>query len=129
MDWLTLNEYSKRYQISLAALENKIRLGQIEYIFTGGAYRVKDKPLFEISPFASSKPEEGEDHLRDRVKQLKKLLIKKDQELKTLKASYEDAVHLIQWLEKDNQEMKRLFLDVRRLEQWLNEPSKPQKDY
>lgn len=118
MEWITLREYSRRYKISVSILENKIRLGQIEYIFTAGVYKLRNLPLFEQSSF---KEKVFFEDMENKIKKLKTLLDVKNKELSKLKASYEDLKNLASWLEKDNQRLKDLIVDFRKLDQWLRE--------
>ena len=121
MEWITLYEYSKKYAISMSALKNKIRLNQIEYIFTSGHYKLKNVPIYEQSVFkVSSKPQVFLDDLEDKVKEYTLRLNEKNEELQKLKADYDDLKNLIQWLEKDNQQMREIITSVERMEAWLN---------
>ena len=121
MKWITLYEYSKKYAISLSALKNKIHLNQIEYIFTSGHYKLKDAPVYEQSAFkVNTKPQVFLDNLEEKVKEYALLLNEKNKELQKLKADYDDLKNLVQWLEKDNQQMREIITSVERMEAWLN---------
>ena len=51
MKWITLEQYADRYKISLSLLKRKLQSNQLEYIFSAGRYKVKDRPLYEQSSF------------------------------------------------------------------------------
>lgn len=92
--WLTLQEYSNQHGISISTLRRKIKNHEIEHIFKAGRYLLK-APLEEE---ASLSKNELKSHY-------KKLLNKKEETIEKLKADREDLLSLLNFLEKEKQEL------------------------
>ena len=122
MKQLTLTEYAGKYKISLSLLEYKIKMNQVEYLFSKGSYFLPDRPLYEISPFSGHPSEKTfSDNLEDQVQKLKEILNQKEKELSQIKTAYEDLKNLNRWLEADNKNLKKFVSDFERLENFLKE--------
>ena len=122
MKWLSLVEYSYKYKVSVDALRKKIRLNQIEYMFVDHEYKVPDKTFFEHYP--SHSDEEIKTKLIDYENKSKDLMLKlakKDQDISQLKADYEDLKNLMQFLERENQELKDILCGIKKIEDWVSE--------
>lgn len=98
-DWLTLQEYSNRYKVSISTLRRKIKAKDVEHTFKNGRYllRASDRHL---NPETSSMSE---------LKSLYQNLLKeKDQQIQFLKTELEDLNQLVLVLEKENQQLKSI---------------------
>ena len=127
MKWIILEEYAKKYKTSLSLLKSKIRLGQVEYILTGGRYKLKDLPLYENSSLSSAPLPKNMmlEDLNSKIKDLTALVNKKTKEMNQLKANYEDLKNLSQFLEKENHELKDLLANVKKMEAFLKAKEPP----
>lgn len=45
--WLSLSDYSKKYDVSVSTLRRRIKQNACEFIFDDGRYELKDRPLSE----------------------------------------------------------------------------------
>lgn len=87
--WLSLQEYSYQKGISVSTLRRKIKNEDIVYKLKNGRYFLKadsDEQIQEKNYFANE-------------------LKKKEQEFVKLKHDYEDAIHLVHFLEAEKQEL------------------------
>lgn len=121
MKWITIEEYAYRYKVSLSSLRKKIESGQIEYQISSSKYLVKDQILLEQNLFDKEILDSPILNLEEKNKELASSLDKKNQELKTLQAEYEDLKNLVQWLEKDNQEMRYILNSLHRIDKWMKD--------
>ena len=125
MKWITIEEYAFRYKVSLSSLKKKIESGHIEYQLSSSKYLVKDRPLPEQNPFDKDTLNSPIMNLEEKNKELLSTLNKKNQELMKLHADYEDLKNLVQWLEKDNKEMRYILNSLHRIDKWMKDPETP----
>ena len=126
MKWLTIEEYAQRYNISLSLLRRKLESNQIEYIFSAGRYKVKDRPLYDQDPWAGIKAPMNPEEMTNKIKDLTLLLEKKTKQLELIKAHYEDLKNLTQWLEEENKSLRDLISNFQRMDEWIR--SSPSAD-
>ena len=101
--WLTLQDYSQKYGISIASLQEQIKNCEIEHIFKEGRYLLPDAP-------PSSYGEENS--LRELKFLYQKLLKEKEIELKKIEEQTEDLKSLVSFLEKEKRDMEELLKEV-----------------
>ena len=107
--FIPLNEYTHKYKVNVGELRRKIKLKQVEFVFSNNDYLVKDEPL-EDHYFIEYQGKQKT--LVDQEERLKKLSIElksKIEELNKLKSEHEDLKHLFQFLEKKINECRILF--------------------
>ena len=91
MEWLTLQDYSNKYKVSISTLRRRIKSRDLEYVFKKGRYLVQD----------------AEDNGRESLslKELKTLyetlLSDKDFQIQELHEAVEDLKNLVLLLEKE----------------------------
>ena len=125
MKWITIEEYTQRYKVSLSSLREKIDSGNIEYQLSSAKYFIKDQPLSEQNPFDKDILDSPIMNLEEKNKELMSALTQKHQELTKLRAEYEDLKNLVQWLEKDNKEMRYILNSLHRIDKWMKGPESP----
>lgn len=125
MKWITIEEYAQHYKVSLSSLREKIESGKIEYQLSSAKYFIKDHPLSDQNPFETEVLDAPVMNLEEKNKELTSTLNRKHQELIQLRAEYEDLKNLIQWLEKDNKEMRYILNSLHRIDKWMKDPESP----
>ena len=117
--FISLNEYTHKYKVNISELRRKIKLKQVEFVFSNGDYLVKDEPL-EDHYFVEYQGKQKT--LVDQEERLKNLSIElknKIEELNKLKSEHEDLKHLFQFLEKENKQMQDIILGVQKIDEWI----------
>ena len=99
--WLTLQEYSNKYRVSISTLRRRIKSKEIEYIFKNGKYLI----------LVSQK------HLTDREHQksfndMQNLLKEKDFQISKLKLEIEDLNQLVLLLEQEKNRLEEIDRDA-----------------
>lgn len=140
--WLSLNEYSNKYHISISTLRRRIKMGHIIFRLNGGKYFLKDLKLKEIPASkshkitAQDKIESKSQHSRQTdsliltaknweafiasQRELYRQLELKDQKISNLQNQLRDLQNLLTLLEKENKELKSLSIHEQHLEDWLD---------
>ena len=121
MKWITIEEYAYRHKVSLSSLKKKIESGKIEYHLSSTKYFIKDQPLLEEDSSDKDILNSPLMNLEEKHKELISALNKKNQELLKLRSEYEDLKNLVQWLEKDNQEMRHILNSLHRIDKWMKD--------
>ena len=101
--WLTLQEYSEKYKISLSSLKKRIKNCEMDHLFKGGRYLIQDAaPVFY-----------GEENSLRELKFLYQNLLKeKELKLKTLSEQIEDLKQLVSFLEREKLEVEGILKDT-----------------
>lgn len=121
MKWITLEEYADRYKVSLSSLKTRIESGSIEYQLSSTKYFIKDQVLPEQNTVKKQDPPLM--NLEEKHKELISAFNKKKEELQSLHAEYEDLKNLVQWLEKENKEMRYVLNSLHRIDKWMKDSS------
>ena len=119
--WVTLEEYADRYKVSLSSLKNKIADGSIEYQLSSAKYFIKDQVPPEQNTFKKQEPPLM--NLEEKHQELISTFNKQKEELRSLHAEYEDLKNLVQWLEKENKEMRYVLNSLHRIDKWMKDSS------
>ncbi len=119
--WIHLEEYADRYKISLSFLQKKVADGEIECKISSEKYLIKDQPLLEKNLSDTEILNSLPTNLEEKHKELTAALKQKNQEWVKLKAEYEDLKNLVQWLEKDNKEMRYVLNSLHRMDKWMRD--------
>ena len=122
--FIPLNEYTHKYKVSMDELRRKIKLKQVEFVFSNNDYLVKDEPL-EDHYFVEYQGKQKT--LVDQEERLKKLSVelkRKTEELNKLKSEQEDLKQLCQFLEKENKQMRDIIVGVQKIDEWIANTSK-----
>ena len=101
--WLTLQDYSEKYHISVSYLRKQIKNCEIEHIFKEGRYLLSDVPPISYGE---------ENSLRELKFLYQKLLKDKEAELKKIEEQMEDLKSLVSFLEKEKREMEELLKEA-----------------
>ena len=101
--WISLQEYSQKYNVSISILKRWIKNCEVEHIFKEGRYLLSDKP-------PSSYGEENS--LRELKFLYQKLLKEKEFELKTMEEQVEDLKSLVAFLEKERQDIEKILKEA-----------------
>lgn len=101
--WLTLQEYSNKYLVSISTLRRKIKNRDIEYSFKNGRYFLK-----------SPSKEEDLGSTEKLKKHYQELLSKKEQDFNEIKENYKDLSYLLMLLEQEKQELLK-FIEQKHL--------------
>ena len=101
--WLTLQEYSSKYKISISTLRRRIKGEEIKYNLESGRYFLQDSEEnlgIKEKDVGSFKEFQGF---------YKKLLNQKEEDVIKLKNELEDVKQLVILLEKEKQELEELI--------------------
>lgn len=101
--WLTLQEYSSKYKISISTLRRRIKNKEVKYVFESGKYLIED-----INSNLTLKDKDFSSFQNIQVS-YKKLLHQKDQEIIRLKNDLDDMKHLIIQLEQDKKKLEEIL--------------------
>ena len=98
---LTLQDYSSKYKISISTLRRRIKCQELDYIFKGGRYFIKEPEAFS----------QNIDGLRKERGFYRELLKRRNQEIKKLKEEKEDLTHLVALLEDEKAHLESLVFN------------------
>ena len=98
--WLTLQEYSNKYKVSISTLRRRIKTKEIKYNFEDGRYFLED------SENNLGIKDKDLNSFKDMQVLYKKVLEKKDEEFLKLKNELEDIKQLVRLLEKENKDLE-----------------------
>ena len=121
MKWVAIEEYADRYKVSLSSLKKRIESGSIEYHLSSTKYFIKDQILPEQNTFKNQ--DSPLMNLDEKYQELISAFNKKKEELRCLQAEYEDLKNLVQWLEKENKEMRYVLNSLHRIDKWMKDTS------
>jgi hypothetical protein len=122
--WISLMDYSNKYQVSLSTLRRRIKNHQVKYQFRAGKYYLTDKPM-NIQPEAPSEqavttheaPVVGNkvsifedsqlmhDYLGELKKAYSQVLHEKEEVIQMLREEISDLKTLVKVLESENQRL------------------------
>ncbi len=103
-EWLTLQEYSNKYKVSISTLRRRIKAREIEYTFNNGRYLIR-------ASFENSFQEKSDNTSFKELKNLyQALLDDKDREINHLKTEIEDLNQLVQFLEQEKDRLEEINL-------------------
>ncbi len=121
--WISLMDYSNKYQVSLSTLRRRIKNNQVKYQFRAGKYFLTDKPMniqpetiAEIAPEPVSIPTKGkisvyedsqlmQDYLSELKKAYSQVLHEKEEVIQMLREEISDLKTLVKVLESENQRL------------------------
>lgn len=128
--WISLMDYSNKYQVSLSTLRRRIKTNQIKFQFRAGKYFLTDKPLNiqpEVPPEmpltmnghhekSPSHPAEGKvsifedsqlmhEYLGELKKAYSQVLHEKEDVIQMLREEISDLKTLVKVLESENQRL------------------------
>ena len=101
--WMTLQEYSQKYNLSISILKRWIKNCEVEHVFKEGRYLLPDTPPSIYGE---------ENSLRELKFLYQKLLKEKELELKGLEEQVEDLKSLVSFLEKEKQDIERILKEA-----------------
>ncbi len=133
-NWLTLNEYSKKYDLSISTLRRRIKNDEARHIFEEGKYFLFDEAMVkhksvlpakanneststhqsvsEATPKTSSTNEPVMSTAQEILKELKKaymvILQEKEEQISVLKNEVADLQTLVRVLESENERLRRV---------------------
>ncbi len=109
--WITLMDYSTKYQISLSTLRRRIKNHQLKHQLKAGKYLLLDQPLdnHEEVELAiqepQTTPQEGNIYLQEIKKAYTMILQEKEEQIQILKDEVADLKTLVNVLESENQRL------------------------
>ena len=95
-NWLTLQEYSVKYKVSISTLRRRIKAQDLEYKFKNGRYLIKEEE-------SGQQLKEGRS-FQELQSLYQKILIEKEDRINKLEGELEDAKNLLRLLEGENSE-------------------------
>ncbi len=101
--WLTLQEYSNKYKISISTLRRRIKTRDIEYTFNNGRY------LLRASSENFSKGKMEQTSFKELKDLYQGLLDDKDREIDRLKTEMADLNQLVQFLEQEKDRLEEIY--------------------
>ena len=116
--FIPLNEYIHKYTVSMNELRRKIKLKQVEFVFSKGDYLVKDEPLEDHYFIEYQGKQKTLVNQEERLKKLSVQLKEKIKELHQIKLEYADLKNLFQFLEKENKQMRDIILGLQKIDEW-----------
>ena len=116
--FIPLNEYTHKYTVSMDELRRKIKLKQVEFVFSNGDYLVKDEPLEDHYYVEYRGKQKTLVDQEERLKKLSMQLKEKIEELHQIKSEYADLQNLFQFLEKENKQMRDIILGLQKIDEW-----------
>ena len=130
--WLSLTEYSQKYNISISTLRRRIRAGSITVKLEEGKYFIVDEqqsvPINQDQDLKTPvKKEENVqrqgsfiDKLLNTQQELYRLITQKDKKIENLQSQISDFNTLVALLEKENSKLKNQLEQEKKIEEWLN---------
>ena len=133
--WLSLTEYSQKYNVSISTLRRRIRANAITVKLEEGKYFIEDKQqdvageqdqgVETQSVETPRKKNTGKetsfiDKLLNTQQELYQLLKQKDNKIKTLQIQISDFNTLVELLEKENFTLKNQLEREKKTEEWIS---------
>ena len=99
-EWLTLQEYSNKYKVSISTLRRKIKARDIEYTFKNGRY------LLCVSSEDSFSEKEEQTSFKELKGLYRNLLSEKDKQIEELTIKIADLNQLVYFLEQEKNHLE-----------------------
>ena len=126
LGWLTLNDYSHKYRVSLSTLRRKIKSNAIEHRLEDGKYWLKDSAV-PSNPAAQEAHKETQDKALLSMNQLMQeikaayvaVLHEKEIQITELKEEIADLKTLVKVLESENERLQTHISESAPIDSWL----------
>lgn len=115
-NWISLMDYSNKYQVSMSTLRRRIKNDQVGYQVRGGKYYISDKPMNtqiahpanetnEMMSESSSDSHLSYEYFSELKKAYAQVLAEKEEHIQTLREEVADLKTLVNVLESENQRL------------------------
>jgi len=130
--WLSLTEYSQKYNVSISTLRRRIRAGSINVKLKEGKYFIVDERQSVPINQAQDTGVSGEKRLDSQgqgsfinkmltsQQELYRLITQKEKKIEGLQNQISDFNTLVALLEKENSRLKNQLEQEKKIEEWLN---------